>query len=99
MLQGRSPFELLDHTEAELDFILEMFAQDNPDRGKFFRTGQEDPPSRAEVEAAWERVLVGRAHHEMMSKFLPEALREALRNFDRRSKPQFKMGPAATKKD
>jgi hypothetical protein len=64
-----SPFsrDLLNHTEAELDFILEMYAADHPEKFKFTRPGEEQR-SKAEVRAAWDRVLTGAAQSHALPK-------------------------------
>lgn len=68
-----SPFDpkLLDHTEAELDFILESFALDNPEEFRFVRPGETDKPTPAELHAAMESVLLGTARDSFLAQFMP----------------------------
>lgn len=96
ILGSKSPFDLLDHTQAELDFILEKYADENPKAARFTRLGKTQPLSRAELDAAWDKVLVGRAHREMMGARMPsEAVMAVLRRREALSKPQIVKGPAA----
>ena len=44
---------LVAHTPAELDFILEMGARDEPDRFTFLRGGKDPRLEASEVAAAW----------------------------------------------
>ena len=93
-----SPFslDLLSHTEAQLDFILEMYALDNPERGTFVRAGVEKSMTPVQEAVAWEAVLVGKAHDAMMAPMMPsEATLGVLRQMERMSKPQMRMGPGA----
>ena len=55
------------YTEAELDFVLEMYAQDNPDQYSFMR-GQDKQLSAPEQKAAWERAFSGKAKVDFMPK-------------------------------
>ncbi len=96
ILGSRSPFDLLDHNEAQLDFILEMYAEDNPDRGTFIRANNQPPLSAAKLAAAWERVLVGDAHRARMERYTPPALAAKLRDLAKGPpKPVIRRGPAA----
>lgn len=65
-----NPFDekLLRLNEAQLDFILEKYVEDDPKRGKFFRPGR---PSASEPkrQAAWEHVLMGKARDAFMARF------------------------------
>lgn len=93
-----SPFspELMNLTAMQLDFILEMDILDNPDHGTFLRSGQTTLLSGAELAAAWERVLVGKANDEMMRERMPtEAVMARLREYGRYQNPKIKMGPGA----
>lgn len=95
---SRSPFDYRDHTEAELDFILEMTALDHPDQGVFIRAGQAPKISKSKLAAAWERVLVGKAHREMIEKWVPPAIANLLKvRWSKQVAPQpvFRPGPAA----
>ncbi len=77
----------------QLDFILEMHSQDNPENTTFIRAGQIKTLQPAEMAAAWERVLVGNANDEMMRKLVPsEAVMARLRNEHKYMKPTIKMG-------
>lgn len=96
-----SPFdpELLNHTEAQLDFILEKYATEDPRRGTFTRHGKPKPVPQSRIDAAWSKVLVGKANHAMMAGKLPsDAVLKALREMHAYSKPVFKVGPAASLK-
>lgn len=62
VIQGhRNPFgkALLEYNTAQLDFVLEMAAIDEPDRWKFRRSGEE--VERSESLARWRDSLAGRA--------------------------------------
>ena len=50
---------LPDYTVAELDFVLEMAAQDDPDRYSFTRAS--GPPAAPTVLAKWSDTLMGNA--------------------------------------
>ena len=68
---NRSPFDqdILDHTVAQLDFILAMEAEDHPDQWKFERGG---PIATAmEVHAAWEAALTGKSRTTMLAPMMP----------------------------
>lgn len=64
MIQGhRNPFgkPLADYTTAEMDFVLEMAALDEPDRWTFVRDGQRAGASDVpKARAEWHGVLGGR---------------------------------------
>lgn len=95
-ISGGSPFNYLDHTRAELDFILEKFAEENPKNGTFIRPGKVAPKSGASVLAEWSQVLVGRAKDAMMSAFTPsKAVLEAAARLSGRMRPTIVKGPAA----
>ena len=70
-----SPFDpkLLDHTSIQIDFILEMFARDNPEDYEFVRPGKPKPLPDAEVLASWERRLLAKAHSDFLTSMLPSA--------------------------
>lgn len=57
---------LVEHTHAELDFILEMGAKDEPDRFTFLRGGIDARRQVPEAAAAWASALSGRALAERM---------------------------------
>lgn len=59
------------HTEAQIDFILESFALDFPDDFKFVRSGEEEPLSDSEYNAALEGVLIGSAREEFLKNIMP----------------------------
>lgn len=65
-----SPFDptLLEHTEAQLDFILEMYATDHPDEYTFVRQGDVPALSDPERRAAWDRVLTGSAKTRLLPR-------------------------------
>jgi hypothetical protein len=71
VIQGHhNPFrdELLALNEAQLDFILEMYAQDHPKEFSFTRKDSKSPQS--EISAAWTRVLRGNALTEYIMPML-----------------------------
>ncbi len=91
-----SPFpgDLIDHTEAELDFVLEMYAADHPDQYRFTRNnGAPAPLTESERLAAWDRVLVGKAK----DKILPVLPLDAIRAFNKNSSKLMKMMQAAAR--
>ena len=73
ILGNISPFsdELLRHTEAQLDFILEMYAKDHPDEYRLVRTGDPGEKTPAEIAAAWESAFIGRARQEFLAPMMP----------------------------
>ena len=77
----KSPFDedVLRHTEAQLDFILEMYAADHPDEFKFTRGSDPQPLTRAEMLAAWEGRLLGQEHERFLMPKMPSeaVLRQA----------------------
>ena len=52
---------LAEHTQAELDFILEMGAKDEPDRFVFLRNGRDSRHDASEAAAAWAAVAANDA--------------------------------------
>lgn len=77
MIQGhKNPFSdtLLNLTEAQLDFILEMESIDHPDQLTFSRSG--DAPV-TEVKAAWDSVLRGPAKQDYYGASLVAAIKRA----------------------
>ena len=87
--------DLFAYNEAQLDFILEMYALDHPDEGTFVRPGEEKPLTPVQLAVQWESVLVGRARDAMMAPMMPsEATLAALRRMDRLSRPTVQAGPA-----
>ena len=65
---GGGPFgkPLPDHTPAEIDFILEMGAADNPDQYTFLRGGKSARQTESERRAAWLSTFSGKALEEKM---------------------------------
>ena len=64
-----SPFEekIVSLNEAQLDFILEMYAKDEPESLKFSRPNdQSDTPSRIAELKAWRDTLTDEAWNTMM---------------------------------
>lgn len=61
----------MNHTEAQIDFILESHANDFPDEFKFVRSGEEEPLSDSEYRAALESVLIGSAREEFLKNLMP----------------------------
>lgn len=88
ILGNRSPFDpyILEHTEAQLDFILEMYAKDNPRTRRFVRPGRiEDGTREVMVTKGWADVLTGAALARFMRKRLPsEAVMGMLRRMGTR---------------
>lgn len=78
-----SPFDpsILGHNEAQLDFILEMYSLDYPDKLKFNRPGRASPGvEEVQAEAEWANVLRGKAYSEYMAPRMPDTTTmEALR--------------------
>ena len=69
-----SPFhpDLLNHNEAQLDFILEMYVRDNPkSRIRIERPGSGTGRDAVEAETAWANVLTGKSHDAFMAAHLP----------------------------
>jgi hypothetical protein len=69
VIQGhRDPFgkKLSEYTTAQLDFVLEMAAVDEPERWVFQRGG-EDRKAHAESLAKWRDALAGRALMEVLN--------------------------------
>lgn len=63
----------MNHTEAQMDFILEMHALDNSDEFKFIRPGVSEKLTSAESKAAWEQRLLGKAKDSFMRPNMPSA--------------------------
>ena len=64
-----SPFEekVTSLNEAQLDFILEMYAKDHPDELKFSRPNdQSDTPRRIAELKAWRDVMPDKAWEQLM---------------------------------
>jgi len=80
----KSPFdpELLNHTEPQLDFILEMYSAEHPAELKFTRPGKPDPElEKIQSQIGWVDVLTGKALDDYLKPRLPsEATLEKLRN-------------------
>jgi len=49
----------MDHTVAQLDFVLEMAARDEPEKWVFNRQGRAEARDQPEALAAWHNVLAG----------------------------------------
>jgi hypothetical protein len=47
-----------------------MYAEDHPGEWRFLRGG-DTAPTKAELNAAWERVLIGRAKLERFGRMMP----------------------------
>ena len=73
ILNNCSPFspELLQHTEPQLDFILEMYSKDHPDEYEFVRPSKPKPLPSAEILAEWERRLLKQAQEAFWANLLP----------------------------
>jgi hypothetical protein len=83
-IQGHhNPFlpDLLALNEAQLDFILEMWAVDNPKRGRFVREGKSPGMTEAKARARWADVLRGPALAAYLAQHMPsQAVLQRLRN-------------------
>lgn len=80
---GGTPFDenLTRLNRAQLDFILEMYALDNPDSATFVRAGQPSKKPQSEILAAWDKVLLGRAKQEFLFKRAGGAMIEKLKEY------------------
>lgn len=85
---GVSPFsrDLLDLNEAQIDFILEMQAIDDPEHFQFTRTANPKMPSQSEVAAAWERVLIGKAKTGFLDRIIGAGTKAGLQKWLSRNK-------------
>lgn len=61
----------MQHTEAQLDFVLEMYSADHPDEFKFMRGSEKEPLTRAEILAEWEKKLIGKERDAFLMPKLP----------------------------
>lgn len=70
-----SPFnpDLLNHNEAQLDFILEMYASDHPKEMTFVRPGKPNPAQGPQIAKQWADVLRGEALAQFMGARMPSA--------------------------
>ena len=70
-----SPFDpaLKEHTEPQLDFILEMHALDSNGEFTFIRPGVETPISSPASKAEWEQRLLDKAKTDFMAPRMPSA--------------------------
>lgn len=71
----QSPFnpDLLNHNEAQLDFILEMHCLDHPKEMTFVRPGKVSPAEAPRIAKQWADVLRGKALGEFMATRMPSA--------------------------
>lgn len=78
-----------------------MYAAENPKEGKFVRAGTKPDIAMSTIQAAWERVLVGDGHREMMNTTMKmsDALRERLKTVNQTWKPVIIAGPAQKASD
>jgi len=86
---------MLRHNEAQLDFILEMYATDHPDQLKFERVGRKDPGIlHTEQQVGWANVLTGRALENYMRRRMPsQGLMERLRGTNAPQGNVVRLGP------
>lgn len=68
-----------------MDFVLEMYAKDNPETFRFSRGGEE-APTKAAINASWERVLIGKAHDSFIGRFIDPRAMAGLRDWMTRNK-------------
>lgn len=90
-----SPFDpiILNHNEAQLDFILQMYVKDNP-KGplRIERPGQ--PDASAVPEVRWADVLSGSDYERYMAKQMPpQDVLDKLRARHRALNPAAPMAP------
>jgi hypothetical protein len=69
----RSPFsdDPLAHTEAQMDWLMEMFASEHPEEYEFVRPNRIKPLSAHEKAAKWDVVLQGRAKMDFLKPMMP----------------------------
>lgn len=81
--------------EIQLDFILEMYAEDHPDEFKFTKPGQLENVAESDMKASWSHVLKGKALMQYNTKLVPlnDALRETLKNIGKPIKPVIRTYP------
>jgi hypothetical protein len=83
---------MLDHNEAQLDFILEMYARDHPRELRLVRPDRLDAKAASSVNAAaWANVLSGSSYDNYMKDFLPS---EAVLSRLRRVQPTVRVHPS-----
>ena len=104
VIQGhRNPFgkPLPDYTIAELDFVLEMAAQDDPERYSFRRAGQPENVRKAasEIAAAWLNVRAGAALKKHMAASGFAAAMDMANKWYSRKKPGLQPGVTRGGKD
>ena len=72
---------IIDKTEVQLDAILEAYAEDNPKKLKFNRSGtMEDGERVSNLAVEWSKHLIGSARDELRRKYsfkLPEQYNRA----------------------
>lgn len=73
ILGNISPFneELLRHNEAQLDFIMEMYAEDHEEEYEFVRPSKPKPLAMHERLAAMENVLLGPSRDDLLKAVMP----------------------------
>lgn len=73
ILNNISPFSetITSLNHAQIDFILEMYAKDNPKDYRFIRGDQLDEADQTQVLARWEAVLIDKAKSEFWKRFMP----------------------------
>lgn len=82
---------------AELDFILEMGALDEPDRFTFLRGGRDLSRAGVEAHAAWTNVRAGAALKRQLDQEGVTAANERLAAYRRRSGQQSGLKPGLTR--
>lgn len=70
-----SPFDpvLLDHNQAQIDFILEMYQREHPKEFTFTRAGAETPKTAVVAQTRWADVLTGDSLRDYMRERMPNA--------------------------
>lgn len=86
---------MLDHNEAQLDFILEMYSIDHPDQLKFERPGKKEPGLKeVEEKVGWANVLIGKALEAYMNKHMPsQGVLDKLRGLNSPAGNVVQLGP------
>jgi hypothetical protein len=91
---NKSPFDqdLLNHNEAQLDFILEMYSLDHPKEFRFTRGGLTSAERGNTSKAAWVNVLTGSALEEYLADKGSRAVQAAMRRAAVHSPGVVKLG-------
>jgi hypothetical protein len=88
---------LTDYTVAELDFVLEMGALDEPNRFTFTRGGRDPTRAAVDMHTAWMRVRTGAALTRQFDGEGITAANERLAAYRRRGGYQGGLKPGVTR--